>query len=178
MAPRARPAKKQPTTPRTQSSQKKPETVASVTQAFASHIAGTIVTVKQGSSITTTSEQLDLFQGIVGLVRTKEAKLAASRAGIVLAGGTVAMDQSGAGIITTRGTVAMEKSGALVLCAKEVRADNSATVFLLAKKVQGPVKTLFGPKEALIVGAAVGVVAGLVLGVGKLLAGTKGRRQG
>jgi hypothetical protein len=177
MAPRSRPAKKQATPPHAQSP-KKPETVASVTQAFASHVAGTIVTVKQGSSITTTSEQLDLFQGIIGLARTKEAKLAATRVGAVLAGGTVVMDQSAAGIVTTRGTVSMEKSGAILLCGNEVRAENSSAVFLLANKVRGPVKTLFGTKEALMVGAAAGLVAGLLFGVGKLLSGSKGRKEG
>ena len=176
MAQRARPAKGRSTTNRTKPSQKKPETVASVTQGFASHVSGTIVTVKQGSSITTTADQLDLFQGIVGLARANEVKFAAAQAGVVLAGGTVAMDQSGVGVLTTQGTVSMEKSGVLLLCANEVHAEHSGAVFLLAKKVGGSVKTLFGPRESLIVGAAAGIAAGLVVALGSLVSGKRRRK--
>lgn len=176
MAPRTRPAKSRSTTGRSKTSSRRPETVASVTQAFASHVTGTIVTVKQGSSITTTSQQLDLFQGLVGLARTNEAKLAAAQAGVVLAGGTVSMDQSGAGVITTQNAVSMEKSGALLLVANEVEASNSGAVFLLARKVSGSVKTMFGPREALVVGAAAGLAAGFVVALGKLISGNRRRK--
>lgn len=166
MAQRARRTKTQP---------KKPETVASVTQGYAPHVSGTIVTVKQGSSITTTCEQLDLFQGIVGLVRTSEANLTAAQVGIVLAGGTVAIEQSATGFLSTKGMVSMDKSGAVFLCANEVHAENSGAVFLLSKNVRGSVKTLFGPREALIVGAAAGVAAGLVVALGRLVSGRRRR---
>lgn len=159
MAKRARRTKPEP---------KKPETVASVTQGYVPRVSGTFVTVKQGSSITTTSGQLDLFQGIIGLARTNEATLTASQAGIVLAGGSVSIDQSAAGVVTTQGMVSMDKSGAVLLCANEVTAENSGTVFLLAKNVRGSVKTVFGPREALIVGAAAGIAAGLVVALGRL----------
>jgi len=155
---------------------RKPETVASVTQGYVPHISGTIVTVKQGSSITTTSQQLDLFQGIIGLARTNEANITAAQAGIVLAGGTVAMDQSAAGIVSTKSMVSMDKSGALFLCANEVNAENSGAVFLLSKNVRGSVKTVFGPQEALIVGAAAGIAAGLVVALGRLISGRRGGR--
>jgi hypothetical protein len=176
MAPRARPAKTRPAASKSKASPKKAETVASVTQSFASHVSGTIVTVKQGSSITTTSEQLDLFQGLVGLARTHEAKFAAAQAGVVLAGGTVSMDQSGAGVLTTQNSVSMEKSGALLLCANEVHANNSGAVFLLARKVGGSVKALFGPREALMVGAAAGVAAGLIIALGRMISGNRRRK--
>ncbi len=175
MAPRARPQKSRSNAAKQKTGGKKPETVASVTQSFASHVSGTIVTVKQGSSITTTSEQLDLFQGLVGLARTGEAKFAAAQAGVVLAGGSVSMDQSGAGVVTTQDTVTMEKSGALVLCANEVQASNSGAIFLLARKVGGSVKTMFGPRESLMVGAAAGVAAGLIIGLAKLLSKSRKR---
>jgi len=178
MAPRSRPAKSRPPSTRTRTAERKPETVASVTQSFASHVSGTIVTVKQGSSITTTSEQLDLFQGIIGLARTRDAKLAAAQAGVILAGGSVSLDQSGAGVITTRGPVSMEKSGALVLCANEVQAEGCGTIFLLARNVRGSVKAVFGPREALIVGAAAGIAAGLAFGLGRLLSRRKRRSPG
>lgn len=160
---------------RTPPKPKKPETVASVTQGYVPHISGTIVTVKQGSSITTTSQQLDLFQGIVGLARTGDAKITAAQAGIVLASGSVAIDQSAAGIVSTKGPVSMDKSGAVFLCANEVHAENSGAVFLLSKNVRGSVKTLFGPQEALIVGAAAGIAAGLVVGLARLIGGRRSR---
>jgi len=159
---------------RTTPKPKKPETVASVTQGYVPHISGTIVTVKQGSSISTTSQQLDLFQGIIGLARTHEANLTAAHAGIVLASGSVAIDQSAAGIVSTKGMVSMDKSAALFLCANEVHAENSGTVFMLSKNVRGSVKTVFGPREALIVGAAAGIAAGLVVALGRLITGRRG----
>jgi hypothetical protein len=175
MAQRARASKGDSTSRRKKAGARKPETVASVTQGFASHVSGTIVTVKQGSSITTNSEQLDLFQGIVGLSRSNTANFAAARAGVVLAGGTVAMEQSGAGVVTTQGTVSMDKSGAVLLCANEVKAENSGAIFLLSRNVRGSVKTLFGPQEALVVGGAAGLAAGLVIAIVRLLSGNKRR---
>lgn len=160
---------------RTTPDTKKTQTVASVTQGYVPHISGTIVTVKQGSSITTTSQQLDLFQGIVGLARTNEANLTATQAGIVLASGTVAIDQSAAGVVSAKGMVSMDKSAAVFLCANEVHAENSGAVFLLSKHVRGSVKTVFGPREALIVGAAAGIAAGLVVALGRLLTPRRNR---
>ena len=86
------------------------------------------------------------------------------------------MDQSGAGVVTTQNTVSMEKSGALVLCANEVQASNSGTIFLLARKVGGSVKALFGPRESLMVGAAAGVAAGIIIGLSRMISGSRRRK--
>ena len=47
--------------------------------------------------------------------------------------------------------------------APEVQAENCGTAFLIAGRVKGNVKTLFGPRESLIFGVVAGAIAGFTI---------------
>ena len=102
------------------------------------------------------------------LAQTQTASLTASQAGAVISEGNVSMEQSGAQLLLARGEVTMEQSGAVAMIARNVRAENSGVVFLLANEVEGTVNAAFGPRESVIFGAVAGAVAGLVLLLAKL----------
>ncbi len=131
-------------------------------QAGARSIEADAVTVRQGGVVRARAKELEMLQGGVVLAQTEEARLTASEAGLVHVGGSTVMDQSGAIALLARGPVTMDQCGAVVLAAPEVHADEANAVFLLARRVDGHVNAVFGPRESLLLGAAAGLAAGLV----------------
>jgi hypothetical protein len=113
------------------------------------------------------TESLDMLQGGAALIRTGQANLTASNAGVLINGGAVKMDQSAARVLVSGGEVSMDQSGSVLMIANSVRTQNSGTVFLIARNVEGDVNPSFGPRESMMFGA----VAGLVIGVLMLLGG-------
>jgi hypothetical protein len=118
-----------------------------------------------------TSERIEVDFGALGIVKTGEAQMKASAAGVIVAEDGVNMDMSRSHIILSRGNVVMDKSLAVVAGARKVKAENSNIVFLVAGKVEGGVKPLFGPRESLIFGAAAGLVGGILVLIGHLFNG-------
>lgn len=131
-------------------------------QAGARTVQADTVSVRQGGVVQMDAEQVDMLQGGVVLAQTKDAHLTASEAGLVHATGTVDMEQSGAVALVAGGAVTMDQSGVVLMAAPEVHADEANSVFLLARRVDGTVNTVFGPRETLLLGAAAGAATGFV----------------
>ncbi len=140
-------------------------------QAGARSVQADAVTVRQGGVVQARAKRLEMLQGGVVLAQTEEARLTASEAGLVYAAGSTYMDQSGAGALVAGGAVTMDQCGAVLLAAPEVHADEANAVFLLARRVDGQVNAVFGPRESLLLGAAAGVATGLVLRLTRKLRG-------
>jgi hypothetical protein len=101
--------------------------------------------IRQGGVVRAQADHLEMLQGGVLLAQTETANLTASRAGVLLSGGQVRLEQTG------------------------VSAHNCRTVLLLTKQVDGTVHTAFGPRDSVIFGVAVGAAAGLILSLFRLL---------
>lgn len=157
--------------------------VVNITQGGARNVQGTHVTLRQAGAQSVTAEdlvirqggvakaeaeQLEMLQGGVGFAKTQTAGLTASQAGAVLSEGDVTLEQSGAQMLMARGDVTMDQSGAVAMMARNVKAENSGVVFLLANEVEGTVNAAFGPRESVIFGIVAGAVAGLVMLLAKL----------
>ena len=123
--------------------------------------------IRQGGVVKAKTEHLEMVQGGIILVQTDTANLTASQAGMILSQGNVTMDQAGTRVLLTGGDVTMDQSGTVLMIAGDVKAENCGVVFLLARKVGGTVNALFGPRESLLFGAAAGIVAGLILLLGR-----------
>jgi hypothetical protein len=89
--------------------------------------------------------------------------------GAVIAKGDVTMDQAVGRLVLAAGSVKMDQAGAAVVAARSVKADNCNTLLLLAGRVEGDVKAAFGPRESAIFGVVTGAVAGLVLLLARLV---------
>lgn len=146
-------------------SSRAPTTANSVTisQGGTQSVTAGDVTIRQGGAVSVKADTLDMTMGGIVGAQTQTASLTASEAVGILAGGNVSMDQSAAGILVTAGDVKMDQCGAGAIIAREVKADKSATVFLVAGKVSGNVKTQFGTRDSLIFGAVVGAIVGLTM---------------
>jgi hypothetical protein len=64
----------------------------------------------------------------------------------------------------------LDRAAARVVVAGEVSATQSAVMFLVARKVDGDVKVLFDWRGALVFGAVVGVILGLLRRRGRVKA--------
>jgi hypothetical protein len=137
-------------------------------QAGAQSVTADNLVIRQGGVVKAEADHLEMLQGGIGLARTQTAHLTASKAGAVLSEGQVTMEQSVAQMLMTRGDVTMEQSGAVAMVARNVKAENSGVVFLLASEVEGTVRAAFGPREPAIFGMVAGAVAGLMLLLAKL----------
>lgn len=125
--------------------------------------------IRQGGVVRAQADHLEMLQGGVLLAQTETANLTASRAGVLLSGGQVRLEQTGVKTLLSGGDVTMDQSGAVVLAARNVSAHNCRTVLLLTKQVDGTVHTAFGPRDSVIFGVAVGAAAGLILSLFRLL---------
>lgn len=137
-------------------------------QAGAQSITADSLVIRQGGVVKAQADQVDMLQGGIVFAKTQTANLTASQAGAILSEGNVTMEQAGAQMLLARGDVTMELSGAVVMAARNVKAENSGVVFLLASQVEGTVNTAFGPRESVIFGAVAGALAGLVLLLARL----------
>ena len=115
------------------------------------------------------ADTLDMTQGGAGLLQVQTAKLTASPVGVVLSRGDVTMDQAVGRLVLAAGNVKMDQAGAAVVAARSVKADNCNTLLLLAGRVEGDVKAVFGPRESAIFGVVTGAVAGAVLLLARLV---------
>ena len=121
------------------------------------------IIVRQGGVVKAETKQFEMIQGVVLQAKTETAHLTTSNAGVLVARGEVDMDQSAARTLVASGNVTMNQSGAVVMVAQDVKADKSGVVFLFARKVEGSISPLFGPRESVLFGSVAGLVAGLVI---------------
>lgn len=127
------------------------------------------LTVRQGGIVNARTTSLEMIQGAIGFAKTDDAKLTASNVGGMLAAGNVMLDQTMTRVLVSGGEVKMDQSAAAILIANNVNTGGgSGTVFLFARKVDGNVTTLFGPRESLVFGAVAGLVAGVLMLLGGL----------
>jgi hypothetical protein len=138
-------------------------------QAGAQSVKADNLVIRQGGMLRAQADHMELSQGGIALAQTQAANLTASRVGFALSGGDVTMDQAAARVVLARGDVTMDQSGAVALVARNVKAKNCGTLLLLASRVEGEVNAAFGPRESAVFGAMVGLVAGLVLFLARLI---------
>jgi len=146
-----------------------------VRQGGAQSIEADHLIIRQGGAAKANATRLDVTQGFVGYMQTDAASLTAAKAGVILAKGDTHMDQSLSQLFITKGNVTVDQSAFGALVAKDVKIESSSSIFLIAKKVEGNVTTLFGPRESLLFGAITGLVGGVVLLMSKYI---KRKRKG
>lgn len=146
-----------------------------VRQGGAQSIEADHLIIRQGGAGKANATRLEVTQGFVGFMQTDAASMTASKAGVILAKGDTHVDQSVSQLFLSKGNVVVDQSALGALVSTEVKIENSSTVFLIAKKVEGNVTTLFGPRESLVFGAIAGLVSGVVLLMSKYIKRNKKR---
>jgi hypothetical protein len=133
----------------------------------AQSITGEDITLRQGVAAKIQGDQLHVVQGGAALLVANRTNLTASGAGLVLAKNHVFMDQSAARLALAGGEITLDQSITGAVAAPTVKVENSHTVFLIARQVEGDVTAAFGPRESALFGAVAGLVAGVVILLGR-----------
>ena len=131
--------------------------------------------VRQGGAMNVKATRLDMTQGGILYAQSDAASLNSSQAGGVYAGGDMHIDQSLGQVLVAKGSVHLDQSAVGILIANEVKVERTTSVFLITKRVEGNLTTLFGTREAVMFG----MVAGLMMAfVSWLLRVVKLRKKG
>jgi hypothetical protein len=149
-----------------------------VRQGGAQSIEADHLIIRQGGVGTAKSTRMELNQGGVGFVRTDAASISTSKVVGLYAGGDIHMDQSLSQAMVTKGSVTLDQSAVGIMIANQIHTQHSTTIFLLARKVEGELTTLFGMKETFLFGAIAGIVFGLVTWVSQWVNKSKGKNNG
>lgn len=138
-----------------------------IRQGGAQSITGEDITLRQGIAAKIQGDQLHMVQGGTALSVANRANLTASGAGVVLAKNHAFLDQSSARLALAGGEITLDQSITGAVAAPTVKIENSNTVFLIARQVEGDVTTAFGPRESVFFGTVAGLVAGIVVLLGR-----------
>jgi hypothetical protein len=119
------------------------------------------VRVRQSLVRSAEAAEIELRQGIIGVARGGDIEISQGATGLVL-GSKVEISQGFARFVGSR-EVRLEQAGAMTVLANNVTVGpQSGVVFLLARTVDGDVRTLFDWRGALAFGAAFAVVASVL----------------
>jgi len=145
-------------------------------QASANQVQADTVLVRQGGMATVTTTNLETNSSAMGYVQAQDASLCTSSVVAIVTGRDAELDQSAAQVMVVGGKVDMDQSVAALMIANEVSMDSSNVVFLLAGKVEGDVRPVFGPKETILFGLISGFAAGAMVLTG-ILFGRKRKKK-
>jgi hypothetical protein len=95
-------------------------------------------------------------------VRAETATLGASSGAAGVLADQVSVQQGGVQVLVSKGDVSAEQSGVGVLVTQHATLKQSGVVFLIAQRVEGDVRALFGPVASAVFGAAFGAAAAVV----------------
>ena len=144
-----------------------------VTQAGLQNVNATNIDIRQGGIGRAQATDIAITQGGIGLARGDRVSVELGGVGVALAG-EVHVTQGGIGSVLAR-DVRIEQSAVRMLVANEVHAERTTGVMvLIARKVDGNVRTLLDWRGALAFGAAFGVIVSLFRGRGR---GGSGRNR-
>jgi len=129
-------------------------------QSSARTIEGGHIEMQQVGALSVDGERIEVTQGATGILRGNDVNLNQSISAVT-AGDKTTLNLSFSPLVVSRGESISNKSAIGVMAAMNIKAENSASVFMIANKVKGNVTTLFDWRGALALGAAIGGVLGL-----------------
>ena len=159
--------------------------VTNVSNADVQSVHAELVRMHQADAETITADEVEMVQSAAGTVKANHVNahlsgLATVNAGEVLVqhGATGYVQAEKASVSGYTGAVvagSVEVHQALVgtVAGNDVHVENSRTVLLLARNVNGNVTTLLDTRSALIAGLVGGLFAGIMLLLGRMLFGRK-----
>jgi hypothetical protein len=137
-----------------------------VTQAGLQNVNATNIDIRQGGIGRAQATDIAISQGGIGLARGDRVSVELGGVGVALAG-ELHVTQGGIGSVLAR-DVRIEQSAVRMLVANEVHAERTTGVMvMIARRVDGNVRTLLDWRGALAFGAAFGVIVSLFRGRGR-----------
>ena len=152
----------------------KAETVV-IRQGVAQTIQAARVNVRQGATVQLKAERAEVVQGAMVSAQADKLTLGPGAAALGVLADSVKVEQSLVRVMVSRGPMEMEQSGAIAVIAPTATVKSSMVGLLFARKVEGDVKAMFGPRAAVAFGAAFGAAFGVAFALARGL--KRGRRR-
>jgi hypothetical protein len=139
-------------------------------QSAAQEITADEVALHQAAALDVTAAEVSAHEAALGLVNAKEVAMTNSAAGAIRAENVNVAGQAG---IVMAESVHLGNTYAGVVVGDQVRGEQIETLFLLSRHVEGDVQTVVDTRAALIAGTVGGLLAGIVLLIGRLVFGRR-----
>jgi hypothetical protein len=139
-------------------------------QSAAQEITADEVDLHQSAALDVTTVDVSAHEAALGLVNAKDVEMTNSAAGVIRAENVSMVGQAG---VVLAESVDMGNTYAGLVAGGQVRGERIETLILLANHVEGDVQTMVDTRSALIAGTVGGVLAGVVLLIGRLVFGRR-----
>jgi len=123
-------------------------------------VEGGHIEMQQVGALTIDGERIEVTQGAAGILRGNDVSLNQSISALT-AGNNTALNFSFSPMVISKNETVVNKSAAGVMVAMNIKSENSASVFMIANRVEGNVTTLLDWRGALAIGAVFGGIWGL-----------------
>ncbi len=135
--------------------------VVNVIQSTVRAVDGDHVELQQVGALSIDGERINIDQGASCVIRASNINLNQCVSGIT-ATETATIRSSLCPIVLSRKDVEVKDSATLLVAGNSVKTEGVKTLFVLAKEIDGDVKTLFDWRSALSFGAVIGGLMGLL----------------
>ena len=139
-------------------------------QSAAQEITADEVSMEMAAALDVTAAEVTADEAALGLVNAREVDMTNSAAGAIRAENVNVIGQAG---IVLAETAHLGNTYAGVVACDTVQAEQIETLFLFSGHVEGDVQTVVDTRSALIAGTVGGVLAGIVLLIGRLVFGRR-----
>jgi hypothetical protein len=123
-------------------------------------VEGGHVELQQVGALTIDGERIDATQGAACIIRGRELSLNQSISAVSIAD-EASLNFSFSPISMAKNNTDVNRSAVGIMVSKEIKSENSSSLIMIAKKVEGKVTTLLDWKSALAFGAVIGGILGL-----------------
>ncbi len=120
-----------------------------------------LLEAKQAAMARVQSEETTMTQAAVALLQSENATLNGA-VSVAVFGNNIDVETGFSRFMLAREAIHVEQGGAVVMAAPRIEVTNGTTVLLLAREVNGSVRTIMDRRSALIFGLAAGLVLGLM----------------
>lgn len=131
-----------------------------ISQSTVRNVEGSHVEMQQVGALSIDGEKVEATQSAALVLHGENVSLHQSIAGALVSGNTT-LNYSCTPLSLSKGETGMSGSAAGIIVSGTVRTENSASLLLLANRVEGDVNTLLDWKSALALGAVLGGVFGV-----------------
>lgn len=135
-------------------------------QSAAQEITAEEVGLHQSAVLDVTAASLTAHETALGLINANDVQMTNSAAGAIRAENVSLAGHAG---LVVGGGVNLGNTYAGVVAAREVRGERIESLILLGNRVEGDIQTVVDTRGALLAGITGGLVAGLILLIGRLL---------
>jgi hypothetical protein len=139
-------------------------------QSGAQEITAEEVALHQSGALDIATAEISTHETALGLVTAKDVEMTNSAAGAIRAEN---VNVNGSAVAVMADTVNLGNTYAGVVAGNQVKGEQIETLLLLSNHVEGDVQTVVDTRGALIAGIVGGLLAGIILLIGRLVFGRR-----